>query len=381
VNAPVERIPFLDLAALHAEVTPALAEAVAPVLATSRFIGGPFVEAFEQQWADFCGARHAIGVANGTDALELALRGLEIGPGDEVLVPANTFVATPEAVLAAGAVPVFVDVDEHTLLIDLADAAAAITDRTAAVIPVHLYGQPVDPVAVVDFARRHGLAVIEDAAQAHGAVAADGRRAGTFGDAACFSFYPGKNLGAAGDGGAVVTDDEMLAERIRSIADHGRSPVSKYIHDVVGMNSRLDGLQAAVLSVKLPFLEDWNDRRRLAASLLDEALRGSGAEPVTMADDVRSARHLYVVRTEDREGLAGDLGRLGVDTGIHYALPCHLQPAFSRWADRPLPVAELAATRILSLPMSPTLTRSQVERVVAAVLELRPSTSMAGSRG
>jgi dTDP-4-amino-4,6-dideoxygalactose transaminase len=381
MSAASNRVPFLDLVTLHEEVQPSLDAAVASVIASGRFVGGPLVEEFEQRWAEYCGVGHAVGVANGTDALALALRGLGVGAGDEVLVPANTFVATPEAVVAAGAVPVFVDVDPETLLIDFEDAQSAVTRRTAAVIPVHLFGQPVDPTTLEAFARRHGLAVIEDAAQAHGALAADGRRVGTFGDAACFSFYPGKNLGALGDGGAVVTDDASLAKRIRSIADHGRSPVSKHVHDHIGVNSRLDALQAAALSAKLPHLDGWNDRRRRASARLDESLAGSGAVPVSMAPGVTSARHLYVVRTENRDDLADRLGERGIDTGVHYGLSCHLQPAFSAHAPRPLPVAEEACADILSLPMSPTITDAQVTRVIDAVTSIRPAMFAAQASG
>jgi dTDP-4-amino-4,6-dideoxygalactose transaminase len=355
-------IPFLDLGAMHAPLWRELDEAVGAVTRSSAFVGGDRVAAFEDAWARYCGSDHAVGVANGTDALALALRALGIGTGDEILLPTNTFVATAEAVLAAGADPVFVDVDPETLLIDLVEVEASIGPRTAAVIPVHLFGQPVDMDAVERMARRHGLAVVEDAAQAHGATWR-GRPVGSFGDAGCFSFYPGKNLGAFGDGGAVVTGDGAVADRIRSLADHGRSAESKHRHEHVGTNSRLDGLQAAVLRVKLDHLDRWTAQRRRAHDDYEASLRELPVAQVSLADHAASAHHLEVVRVARRDDVARSLAEGGVTTGVHYPVPCHLQPALSDWYRRPLPVAEKAAEEILSLPMFPTITRGQVDQV------------------
>jgi dTDP-4-amino-4,6-dideoxygalactose transaminase len=361
-------VPFLDLEAMHHELGDELFAAMSRVVADSAFVGGHHVDAFEAEWAQFCSVRHTIGVANGTDALELALRGLGIGAGDEVLVPTNTFVATAEAVVSAGATPVFVDVDDATLLLDLDDAAQVVGSHTAAVIPVHLFGQMPNMDAVLAFAMRYQLAVIEDAAQAHGATWG-GRPAGSFGHAACFSFYPGKNLGALGDAGAITTNDSVLAERIRSLADHGRSPQSKHLHECVGMNSRLDGMQAAVLSVKLRKLAEWTAQRREAAAHFRDVLADTTVDPVTVDERGESAFHLNVVRATARNELATVLQRAGIGSGIHYPVPCHLQPAFVGDTWRPLPIAEVAAEQILSLPMFPGMTRGQIDHVCAAIID------------
>jgi dTDP-4-amino-4,6-dideoxygalactose transaminase len=294
-------IPFLDLSAVHDEVRSELDHVWSAVCKDNAFIGGPFVEAFEQHWADYCGRRHAIGVANGTDALELILTGSGIGPGDEVIVPANTFLATAEAVCNVGAAPVFVDVDPDTLLIEAPAVEAAITSRTSAVMVVHLYGQMADVDAIGAVCERAGIALIEDAAQAHGATW-NGRRAGSFGVAAGFSFYPGKNLGAFGDGGIVVTDDDDLAERVRSIANHGRSFTDRDSHPNLGRNSRLDGLQAAVLDVKLDHLDRWNAGRRAAHAayreFLPETVRLVGTRPeVEGVYHLRSSRSMTATRS------------------------------------------------------------------------------------
>jgi dTDP-4-amino-4,6-dideoxygalactose transaminase len=358
-------VPFLDLAGMHAPLRADLDDAVARVIDSSAFVGGRHVEQFEREWAKYCGSGHAVGVANGTDAIALALRALGVGPGDEVIVPANTFIATAEAVASVGAHAIFVDVRPDTLLVDLDRAEAAVGPRTSAIIPVHLYGQPVDMDAVVALAARHGLAVVEDAAQAHGATWR-GRPAGSFGHAGCFSFYPGKNLGAFGDGGAVITDDAALAATIRSLADHGRSASSKHHHDLVGTNSRLDGMQAAILSVKLPHLDHWILRRRAAHHRYRELLHTLPVGQVDLAEGALSAHHLEVVRVNDRERIAAELSNRGVATGIHYPVPCHLQPAFAPVTDR-LPVAEEAAEQILSLPLFPNLSIDQVEWVARSL--------------
>jgi dTDP-4-amino-4,6-dideoxygalactose transaminase len=363
------RVRFLDLQAQTAQLRPALDQVWDDVLADGRFVGGPLVERFEEQWATYCGTAHALGVANGTDALVLALRGLGIGAGDEVLVPTNTFVATAEAVVLAGAVPRFVDVDPGTLLLTPALLAAAVTPRTAAVMVVHLYGQMPDMDGLLEVASAAGLVVIEDAAQAHGATWR-GRPAGSFGAAACFSFYPGKNLGAFGDGGAVVTSDDVLAGRIRRLRDHGRVVGSHYQHSDIGTNSRLDALQAGVLLTKLTCLDAWNARRREVMAAYRVGLAGSAAQLVAEHPDARGVHHLAVVRTADRDGLRAELGARGVESSIHYPVPCHLLAPYRVYADGPLPVAEVAATEILSLPMYPHLTDAEVQHVCTAVQEL-----------
>ena len=358
VPAPV---PFLDLHGVHAALRDPLNQAWSAVLGHGRFINGPEVAAFEGAFAEYCEAEHCVGVANGTDALELILAGLGIGPGDEVLVPTNTFVATAEAVVTVGATPRFVDVLPDTLLIDPDAAAAAIGPRTAAIMAVHLFGQMTDMPALSALASKHGLALIEDAAQAHGARFA-GRRAGGGGVAAGFSFYPGKNLGALGDGGAVVSNDAALVGRIRQLADHGRSQSDRYGHEVVGRNSRLDTLQAAALHVKLPVLDEANRARAAAVAQYRKSLP-AWCVPVGVHPHADPVYHLAVVQVPDRAATARALDAAGIGWGIHYPVPCHLQPAFARYALEPLPVAEAAADHILSLPLSPTLTNEQVERV------------------
>ena len=358
-------IPVLDLAAMHRETSAELDDAWRQVSASAKFIGGEFVERFEGEWARYCQAEHCVGVASGTAALQLALWALGIGRGDEVIVPANTFAATPLAVVAVGAQPVFIDVDPATLLITAAGVEAALSPRTAAVIPVHLYGQPVDMDAIGRVAAAAGIAVVEDAAQAHGATWR-GRPVGTFGDIGCFSFYPGKNLGAFGDAGAVVTQDAALADRVRSISNYGCRG-SRYHHEMIGTNSRLDGLQAALLSVKLRRLDAWNQGRRRAAARYQVALADL---PVRMVQNVPGAfntYHLAVIRAARRDELRERLAAEGIATGIHYPLPCHLQPAFAA-ADVPsLPVAERAAGEIVSLPMFPHLGDAEIDFIAEAI--------------
>jgi dTDP-4-amino-4,6-dideoxygalactose transaminase len=336
------------------------------LLQASRFIGGEAVEEFEQAWAGYCGAGHAVGVGNGTDALQLTLMALGIGPGDEVIVPSNTFVASAEAVVLAGATPRFADVSPRTLLLTASDLEAAITPRTRAVIVVHLYGQMPDMDALSRTAGRAGIVIIEDAAQAHGATWR-GRRAGSIGQAGCFSFYPGKNLGAFGDAGAVVTNDADLAKLIRTLRDHGRAIGSHYRHELVGTNSRLDALQAVVLTAKLGRLEAWNEARRSIAARYRAAF-ASG--PLRLVEDEPGARgvyHLAVTRVPDRARIQQQLTAMGIETGIHYPIPCHRQAAYLRFATGPLPVSETAAAEVLSLPMFPHLRDDQVARVCDAV--------------
>ncbi len=358
-------IRFLDLGADHASVRDDLDKAWTDVLDTGGFIGGAAVAEFEGAFASYQQARHCVGVANGTDALELILRALGIGPGDEVIVPANTFIATAEAVAHVGATIVFADVDPDTLLLTGAAIDAVVTERTAAVMPVHLYGQMVDLDDVGAAAARHGLALVEDSAQAHGA-SWNGVRAGATGVAAGFSFYPGKNLGALGDGGAVVTNDAALAERIRSLSNHGRSLASRYEHDLLGRNSRLDGLQARALAIKLGHLDDWNDARRRAAAAYRRHLP-AGIVPLTIRPEAVAVHHLGIVQVPDgvRDELCALLDGEGIGWGIHYPVPCHLQAPFLV-DGRPvvsMPVTEAAAGRILSLPMHPHLGEADVIRV------------------
>lgn len=365
--AGFERIKFVDLGTSHSEIRQELDSVWTRTLDTGQFIGGTQVEAFEAEWAAFCHAETAIAVANGTDALELILRGLEIGNGDEVIVPTNTFMATAQAVVAAGAQPVFTDFDPATGLITGDHVRAALTSRTAAVIPVHLYGQMVDVDDIAAVAARAGVAVIEDAAQAHGATW-KGKRAGSAGIAAGFSFYPGKNLGALGDAGAVTTSDLALARRIRSIANHGRSLHSRFDHDTFGRNSRLDGLQAGTLRIKLPELERWNKARRAVAEAYMDDLPGSFVT-YSEAAGAQSVFHLFVVRSVDvpRKAALATLDQHNIEWGIHYPIPCHKQRPFSRLSTPVLQTAEKHAEQIFSLPMHPHLTRQQIGRVCAAL--------------
>jgi dTDP-4-amino-4,6-dideoxygalactose transaminase len=353
---------------MTAEVGEALESAWKEVTATSEFIGGNHVEEFEEAWAGYCGAACAVGVANGTDAIELTLRALGVGPGDEVLVPGNTFIATAEGVVMAGATPRFVDVDPESLLVTPELLEGAIGPRTAAVMVVQLYGNMPAMDQIAQLASARGLALVEDAAQAHGSTW-QGKKAGSFGVAGCFSFYPGKNLGAFGDAGAVVTDDEALAERIRSLGNHGRLPGASHVHGLVGRNSRLDALQAAVLSAKLPRLDDWNYARRAAVATYRRLLSPEVGR-VRVADDAGSTHHQYVIRVPDRDGVRALLGRLGIETGVHYPIPCHQQVPYRSFATGRLPVAERAASEILSLPVFPHITERQVAYVSSRLNEI-----------
>ena len=359
-------IPLVDLSIQHAEVADEVNAGFAEVLAAGDFIGGKAVGLFEQEYAEFASVRHCVGVANGTDALELAMRALGIGRDHEVIVPANTFIATAEAVARAGARPVFVDVDDEALLLDPAKLEAAITPRTRAVVPVDLYGQ-IAPFEQLAWLADRGIAVVEDGAQSQGASRL-GMNAGSFGSIAATSFYPGKNLGAYGDGGAVLTDDDALAERVRLLGAHG-SP-AKYQHTVLGFNSRLDTLQAVVLRAKLRRLRGWNARRQAAAALYDRLLEGlpQVRRPVTLPGN-EHVWHLYVVRVDDRDTVLRKLQADGVGAGIHYPVPVHLTPAMSDLGNGPgsFPVSERAAAEILSLPIYPGITPQQQERVVEAL--------------
>jgi dTDP-4-amino-4,6-dideoxygalactose transaminase len=356
-------IAFVDLAAVHAEIGEELEAAVLEVVREQRFVGGPRLQSFEQSFAQFLDADHVIGCANGTDAIELALRALGIGEGDEVLVPANTFIATAEAVARAGARPRFVDVEPDSGLIDLASCRERVGPSTRAVIPVHLYGRMVDMDLLLEFAREHDLRVVEDAAQAHGARR-DGKRAGTVGDAGGFSFYPGKNLGAFGDAGALAVRDVAVADRLRLMRDHGRR--GRDTHELVGVNSRLDSLQAAVLEVKLRRIDGWNEARRASAARYRELLPDSILDAPTTPPEA-DVHHLFPILVDDREALAESLRARDIATGVHYRSAVNTTPAFAAGAD-PCPVAEDRAARQLSLPMHPHLSADDVERVAKAVL-------------
>jgi dTDP-4-amino-4,6-dideoxygalactose transaminase len=354
------RVPLVDLAAQHAEVAAEVEAGVAEVFATTAFIGGKAVAEFELGYAEATDVAFCIGVANGTDALELALRGAGVSPGGEVILPANTFIATAEAVSRIGAIPVLVDVDPDQLLIDPAAVAAAVSERTQAIVPVHLFGQ----VAPVEQLLGFGIPVVEDAAQSQGAIR-HGRTAGSLGVAAGTSFYPGKNLGAAGDAGAVTTQDPDIAERVRLLANHGSS--RKYVHDVVGMNSRLDTLQAVVLNAKLARLPHWNDLRRAAAARYGSLLADlPGVRAPTSAVGNSDVWHLYVVRVSDRDRVLRELNEAGIGAGIHYPYPLHLTAAYAELGHGrgAFPVAERAATEILSLPLFPHISVEQQRYVV-----------------
>jgi dTDP-4-amino-4,6-dideoxygalactose transaminase len=363
----VHTIPLVDLAAQHEHIADEVEAGFAEVLATGDFVGGKAVAAFEQEYADFVGARSCVGVANGTDALELALRATGIGHGDDVVLPANTFIATAEAVVRAGARPVFVDVDDEALLIDPQLVEEALTDRTRALIAVDLYGQVAPFEALPSSLAERGIVVVEDGAQSQGARR-HGTPAGRFGRVAATSFYPGKNLGAYGDAGAVVTDDEELAAHVRLLGAHGSS--TKYQHSHIGFNSRLDTLQAVVLRAKLSRLHEWNAERRAAAARYDDLLGGTAGLrlPVTLPGN-EHVWHLYVVRVDDRDGVLRQARDLGVGVSVHYPTPVHLTQAMSEFGAGAgsMPVSERAAAEILSLPIYPGITEQQQERVAAVV--------------
>jgi dTDP-4-amino-4,6-dideoxygalactose transaminase len=363
-------VPFVDLQAQYRSIKSEVDAAIQRVLDTSAFILGREVEAFERAFAEYVGAEFCVGVSNGTAAIQLALTACGVGSGDEVIVPANTFFATAEAVSTANATPVFVDCDADSCNIDASKIEAAVTPRTRAIVPVHLYGQPADMDAVFEVAERHKLIVVEDAAQAHGARHG-GRRVGPLGRAGCFSFYPGKNLGAYGEGGAVVTNDKEVARRVRLLRDHGSE--QKYRHEIVGYNFRLEGIQGAVLNVKLRHLDRWNELRREHAARYRELLAPlADAGSLTLQREAayaESVYHLFVIQADARDSLQRFLSAAGVQTGIHYPVPVHLQPAYASLGHRAgdFPVAERQAGRLLSLPMFAELTERQVNYVADAV--------------
>jgi dTDP-4-amino-4,6-dideoxygalactose transaminase len=369
-------VPFLDLAAQSAEIADEVLPAWQHLFNTAGFIGGSEIDAFELEFAEYIGVEHVIGVSNGTDALELAYRAVGVGPGDEVIMPANTFIATAEAASRIGAVPVFVDVDEEHLLIDPDAVEAAVTSRTRVIVPVHLFGQTAPVERILPIADRHGIVVVEDAAQSQGASSVAGR-AGALARIAATSFYPGKNLGAAGDAGAVMTDDGDAAALVRNLAAHGSS--TKYAHDHVGMNARLDAIQAPVLRAKLRRLDGWNAARREAADRYSALLSDvDGVRTPTVRAGSADVWHLYVIRIAERERVVAELSAAGIGVGIHYPTPVHLTEAYAALGYRrgQFPVVEAAADTILSLPMHPHLNAGQQERVVAvlrsAVRSVRP---------
>lgn len=359
-------VPFLDLQAAYLELKAEIDEAVSRVLASGWYLLGAEIDAFENEFAAYVGAKHCIGVGNGLDALHLSLRAMEIGSGDEVIVPSNTYIATWLAVTYAGATPVPVEPDARSYNLDPARLEAALTERTKAVIPVHLYGQPADMDPILDFAALHGLRVLEDAAQAHGARY-KGRRVGALGDAAGWSFYPGKNLGALGDGGAVTTNDSDLAERVRTLRNYGSKV--KYVNETPGFNSRLDELQAAVLRVKLRHLDAWNKRRQKVAARYLCALPGAGIELPSVSAWADPVWHLFVVRSSERDLLQERLREKGVSTLVHYPIPPHLQGAYrdmKRTAGS-FPISERLHQQVFSLPIGPHLSDEHVEAVVSSV--------------
>lgn len=360
------KVPFLDPSAAYRELEAEISAAVRRVLDSGQYVLGSEVERFEEEWARYCKANDAVGVGNGYDALVLALMALEIGPGDEVIVPSNTFIATWLAVSAVGAIPVPVEPRMDTANLDPTGIAPAITARTRAIIPVHLYGQPADLDPICAISRQHGLAIIEDAAQAHGARY-KGQRIGAHGDIACWSFYPGKNLGALGDGGAVTTNRTDLADRIRMLRNYG-SP-AKYVHELRGVNSRLDPLQAAVLRIKLSRLDEWTARRRQVAMAYNRSLGDCKISLPHVSQSAEPVWHLYVVRTSERDQLCQTLADHGIDALIHYPTPPHMQGAYARVGFPPdaFPVARRLSDQVLSLPMGPHLSAEQVDRVIDAV--------------
>ena len=363
------RVPFLDLNAHHAAFRGEFDRAIGEVIDSGAFAGGPFVEKFEADFAAYNHSQHAVGLGSGTEALWLALLACGIGPGDEVITVPSTFMATAEAITYCSARPVFVDVDQSTYTMDPVELEKAVTAKTKAVIPVHLFGQAADMDPILEFAREHDLFVIEDAAQAHGAEY-KGRKVGALGDVGCFSFYPGKNLGAFGEAGAIVTDNVELQEKIRILRDHGQ--VRKYRHTMIGWNCRMDGIQAAVLSVKLQYLERGNLLRRVHALQYNRAFQG--VEEVVTPFEAAYARHvyhIYAIRVQERDQVMWLLKEKGIQCGVHYPVPIHLQKAYQSlgYTNGAFPIAEQIAKEFISLPMFPELTKAQVEMVALCVKE------------
>jgi len=362
------KVPFLDLKAQYESIRPEIAEAIQQVLEKTAFAGGPFVAQFEKEFASFCGTQFAAGVGSGTEALWLALLALGVGPGDEVITAADTFIATAEAISYCGAKPVFIDVEPVTYNMDPEQLEAAITKKTKAVIPVHLFGQMADMDPILAIARKHKMFVIEDASQAHGAEY-NGKKAGSMGDVGCFSFYPGKNLGAYGEAGAVVTNNPELDKKVRMLRDHGQD--KKYYHGRIGWNARMDGIQGAILSVKLKHLPTWNDARRKNAGFYNDLLKmADGIVIPQKAVYAKHVYHIYAICVKDRDALIAALAAKDIHCGIHYPIPLHLQEAYKSLGYRKgaFPVAEKAASEFVSLPMYAELTG---ERIAMVAKELK----------
>jgi dTDP-4-amino-4,6-dideoxygalactose transaminase len=362
------KIPFVDLSVMHRSLEPELLEVFTRVLRSSAFVLGPEVRQFEEAFAAYVDTQHCVALTNGTAALHLTLLALGIKPGDEVITVAHTFIATAEAISAVSARPVFVDIDPLSYTMDPALLERAITPRTRAILPVHLYGQAADMDAILEIGNRHAIPVIEDACQAHGAEY-KGRRAGSLGVAGCFSFYPGKNLGACGEGGAVTTDDPELAHRIQMWRDHGSR--QKYVHQFPGLNMRMDGVQGGILAVKLQHLDCWNEQRRQAAAQYRAALAGTDIKLPAEMPWGRHVYHLYVIQANDREALRHRLQEAGIESGLHYPVPLHLQEAYRSlgYYQGSFPVTEAVVSRIVSLPMYPGISTEAVARVAEEIME------------
>lgn len=369
------KVPFLDLKIQYQQIKDEVLPMVTEAMQNGMFIGGKQVSGFEAEFAQFCDSAYCIGVNSGTDALRFALMAADVGPGDKVLTVPNTFIATTEAISQVGAAPVFVDIDPNTCNMDPAKLEEYLEKhkahgiRVKAVVPVHLYGQPADMDAILDLAQKHDWIVVEDACQAHGAIY-KGKKAGSMGLSGCFSFYPGKNLGAFGEGGAVVTQDEAMAAKMKMIRDHGQA--KKYFHDMEGYNGRLDTIQAGVLRIKLKRLAGWNQKRKQNATTYDELLSGiSEVETVKQSKGVESVYHLYVIMVDNRDELQTFLTEKGIATGLHYPMPLHLQKAYEHmgYQKGDFPVTEGIAERLLSLPMYPELTHEQIDYVVSSIKE------------
>jgi dTDP-4-amino-4,6-dideoxygalactose transaminase len=365
------KVPFVDLKSQYNDIKPEIDAAIADVISNTAFIGGSFAKKFEDSFAVYTGAKYCIGVGNGTDALFIALKTLGIGSGDEVITVANSFIATSEAISATGARVVFVDINPGTYTIDVTKIEEKVTPKTKAIIPVHLYGQPADMDPILSIAKKHNLKVIGDAAQAHGALY-KGKKIAQCADITCYSFYPGKNLGAYGDAGAIVTDNETWAEKARKFANHGRA--AKYNHEFEGFNSRMDGIQGAILNVKMKYIENWTEKRRRNAYLYNELLKGHVVTPVEL-DDVRAVYHLYVVRVEagKRDAFQAFLKENGVETGIHYpiALPYLQAYSYLNHGESDFPLSLKYSKEIVSLPMCPQMTEEQVRYTAEVVAKFR----------
>lgn len=360
-------VPFLDLKMQYQSIKESVDTAIKKVIDNCSFAGGPFVEDFEDHFAEFCNTKRAVGVGSGTEAIWMALLALDIGPGDEIITVPNTFIATAEAISFCGATPVFVDIDEKTYNMNIFQVERAITEKTKGIIPVHLFGQMVDMEPLMEIAKKYGLFVIEDACQAHGSEYR-GKKSGSIGDIGCFSFYPGKNLGAYGDAGALVTNNDDIAEKIKIFRDHGQT--EKYKHKIIGWNGRMDGIQSAILSVKLKHLDRWNDARREIAFRYKSMLKN--IKEVILPYEDKQAKHVYhifAIRTKERDQLMKNLRELGIQTGIHYPVPIHLQPAYRNQGKiySSFPIAEKCAKEFISLPMFPEMNENQIEYVTSQI--------------